>query len=78
MTKPNQSDKSIIQTQIMENKMKIGDLVKIRTSFSQKSIGKLAIVVERWSHWNVTIFIVDTGKREEYDTRKLQEVKKCP
>lgn len=58
--------------------MKVGDMVKIRSSYSQKSIGKLAIVVERFCLWNATIFIVDTGKREEYDTRKLELVKKCP
>ena len=58
--------------------MKVGDLVTIRTSFSQKSIGKLAIVVERWCHWNATIFIVDTGKRKHFDVRKLEVVKKCP
>jgi hypothetical protein len=58
--------------------MKVGDLVKIRRSNSRKSIGKLAIVVERYCVWNATIFIVDTGKRQEYDTRKLELVKKCP
>jgi len=53
--------------------MKIGDLVKIRMSFSQKNIGKLAIVVEK-NPWNATIFIMDTGEREEYDVRKLEVV----
>ncbi len=52
--------------------MKKGDLVKIRTSFSQKAIGKKAIVVERWCQWNATIMILDTGERKEYDTRKLE------
>ena len=54
--------------------MQVGDLVKIRTSFSQKSIGKLAIVVERFCLWNATIFIMDTGKRVEYDVRKLEAI----
>ena len=54
--------------------MQVGDLVKIKRSNSQKSIGKLAIVVERFCHWNATIFIVDTGKREEYDVRKLDVI----
>mgnify|MGYP003114811797 FL=1 len=54
--------------------MKVGDLVKIKRSYSQRSIGKLAIVVERFCLWNATIFIVDTGKREEYDVRKLEVV----
>jgi hypothetical protein len=58
--------------------MQVGDLVKIRRSNSRKSIGKLAIVVERYCVWNATIFIVDTGKKQEYDTRKLELVKKCP
>ena len=58
--------------------MQVGDMVKIRRSNSRKSIGKLAIVVERFCLWNATIFIVDTGKREGYDTRKLELVKKCP
>ena len=54
--------------------MKVGDLVKIRRSNSQKSIGKMAIIVERYCMWNATIFIVDTGKRQEYDTRKLEVI----
>ena len=54
--------------------MQVGDLVKIRTSFNQKAIGKKAIVVERWCHWNATIMILDTGERKEYDTRKLEVI----
>jgi hypothetical protein len=54
--------------------MQVGDLVKIRMSFSQKTIGKLAIVVEKSNPWNATIFIMDTGKREEYDVRKLEVI----
>ena len=54
--------------------MQVGDLVRIRDSFSQKKIGKLAIVVERWCHWNATIQIIDTGESQEYDIRKLEEV----
>ena len=54
--------------------MQVGDLVKIRRSNSQKKIGKMAIIVERYCVWNATIFIVDTGKREEYDVRKLEAV----
>jgi uncharacterized protein Veg len=56
----------------------VGDLVKIRTSFSRKKIGKMAIIVERYSLWNATIFIIDTGEKEEFDVRKLEAVKKCP
>ena len=54
--------------------MKIGDLVIIRTSFNQKLIGKMAIVVQRRFHWNATIFIIDTGEKKEYDTRKLEVI----
>jgi uncharacterized protein Veg len=56
----------------------VGDLVKIRTSFSRKKIGKMAIIVERYCLWNATIFIIDTGEKEEFDVRKLEAVKKCP
>ena len=54
--------------------MKVGDLVKVRRSFSQKAIGKKAIVVDRWCHWNVTIVFMDTGKREDYEVRKLEVI----
>ena len=54
--------------------MQVGDLVRIRDSFSQKKIGKLAIVVERWCYVNATIQIIDTGETEEFDIRKLEEV----
>ena len=52
--------------------MQVGDLVRIRQSFSQKKIGKLAIVVERWCYVNATIQIIDTGESQEYDIRKLE------
>ena len=54
--------------------MQVGDLVKIIRSNSQKKIGKMAIIVERYCMWNATIFIVDTGKEEEYDVRKLEAI----
>ena len=54
--------------------MKVGDLVKIKQSFSQKAIGKKAIVVERWGHWSVTIAFLDTGERKHHDTRKLEVI----
>ena len=57
---------------ISGGKMRVGDLVRIRQSFSQKMIGKLAIVVDRWCHWNATIHIIDTGKLEDYDIKKLE------
>ena len=53
--------------------MKVGDLVKIRRSFSQKAIGKKAIVVDE-NPWNATIVFLDTGKREDYDVRKLEVI----
>ena len=54
--------------------MQIGDLVRIRQSYSQKKIGKLAIVVNIWQGINVTINIIDTGEEQEYDIRKLEVV----
>tara|TARA_Y100000114_G_scaffold156103_1_gene182078 strand:+ start:5324 stop:5500 length:177 start_codon:yes stop_codon:yes gene_type:complete len=54
--------------------MKVGDLVKIKTSFSQNKIGKLAIIVERYCIWNATIFIIDTGEKDEFDVRKLEVI----
>lgn len=57
--------------------MQVGDLVKIRTSIQPKAIGKLAIVM-KVTGLSATIFIMDTGKREGYDPRKLELVKKCP
>tara|TARA_R100001377_G_C3149425_1_gene95740 strand:+ start:453 stop:626 length:174 start_codon:yes stop_codon:yes gene_type:complete len=53
--------------------MKVGDLVRIRVSFSRKAIGKLAIVVKK-NPWGAMIFIMDTGEREEYDVRKLEVI----
>ena len=54
--------------------MQIGDLVRIRQSYSQKKIGKLAIVVNIWQGINVTIHIVDTGEEHEYHIKKLEVV----
>ena len=54
--------------------LKVGNLVRIRQSFSQKKIGKLAIIVDKWNAWNVVINIVDTGQQFEFDIRKLEEV----
>ena len=54
--------------------MQVGDLVRIRQSFSQSKVGKLAIIVDKWGVCNATIQIIDTGKKEEYDIRKLEVV----
>ncbi len=54
--------------------MKIGDLVRIRQSFSQKQVGKLAIIIDRWCQWNATIQIIGTMETKEFDTRKLEIV----
>ena len=54
--------------------MRIGDLVRIRQSFSQSKVGKLAIIVDKWNPWNVVVNIVDTGQQFEFDIRKLEEV----
>ena len=56
------------------NKVQVGDLVRIRQSYSQKMIGKLAIVTKIWQGINVTIHIIDTGKQEEFYIRKLEVV----
>ena len=52
--------------------MKVGSLVRIRQSFSQSKVGKLAIVVDKWNVYNVVINIVDTGQQFEFDVRKLE------
>ena len=56
------------------NKMQVGNLVRIRESYSQKKIGKLAVVTKIWQGINVTIHIIDTGKQEEFYIRKLEVV----
>ena len=53
--------------------MQVGSLVKIRQSFSQKSIGKLALVL-RVDYYNATIHIIDTGREMEYGRKKLELV----
>ena len=47
-----------------------GDLVRIKTSFSRKHIGKLAIITHRDS-WNANILIIDTGEQDCYAISKL-------
>ena len=54
--------------------MRVGDLVRIRQSFSQSKVGKLAIVVDRWNAWNVVINLIDTVEQFEFDIRKLEVV----
>jgi len=54
--------------------MRIGDLVRIRQSFSQSKVGKLAIIVDKWNARNVVINIVDTGQQFEFDIRKLEVI----
>ena len=56
------------------SKVRVGDLVKIRQSFSQKKIGKLAIVVNIWQGINVTIHIIDTGEEHDFHIKKLEVV----
>lgn len=53
--------------------MKIGDLVRIKQSYSQKKIGKLAIVVEK-RFLDATIFIIDSGKKQKHDISKLEVI----
>ena len=54
--------------------MQVGSIVRIRESFSQSKVGKLAIVVDRWNAYNVVINIVDTGQQFEFDIRKLEVI----
>ena len=54
--------------------MQVGDLVRIRDSYSQKMIGKLAIVTKIWQGINVTIHIIDTGEEHEFHIIKLEVV----
>lgn len=54
------------------NKVQVGNLVRIRQSFSEKKIGKLAVVVNIWQGINVTIHIIDTGEEHEFHIRKLE------
>ena len=54
------------------NKVQVGGLVRIRQSFSEKKIGKLAVVVNIWQGINVTIHIIDTGEEHEFHIRKLE------
>jgi len=56
------------------NKVQVGDLVRIRQSYSQKMIGKMAIVTKIWQGINVTIHIVDSGEEHEYHIKKLEVV----
>ena len=67
-------NKTLSYKAISGGKMQIGDLVRIRQSYSRKKIGKLAIVVNIWQGINVTINIIDTGEEQEYDIKKLEVV----
>ena len=51
--------------------MRVGDLVRVKTSFSQKRIGTTAIVVDE-NPWNATIRFCVDGHRTEYDKKKLE------
>jgi len=53
--------------------MRVGDLVIIRQSFSQKRIGKLAIIVDKYCQ-NVTIHIIDTGEKQDFHIKKLEVI----
>ncbi len=53
--------------------IEVGDLVTIKQSFSQKLIGKMAIVLQRYP-WNARIKILHTGEIEEYGLSKLEKL----
>ena len=67
-------NKTLSYKAVSGGKMKVGDLVRIRQSYSQSKVGKLAIVVNTWQCINVTIHIIDTGKEEDYHIKKLEVV----
>ncbi len=52
--------------------MRVGDLVRVKTSFSQKRIGTVAIVVDE-DPWGATLRFSD-GERREYDKKKLEVI----
>ena len=54
--------------------MRIGVLIRIRQSFSQSKVGKLALIVDRWGLCSATIQIIDTGETVEFDIRKLEAI----
>ncbi len=53
--------------------IEVGDLVRIRLSFSRKLIGKMALVVHRNS-WNAKIHILETGEQDSYALSKLEKL----
>jgi|TARA_R100000081_G_scaffold77666_1_gene44156 hypothetical protein len=53
--------------------IEVGDLVTIKQSFSQKLIGKTAIVL-RCFPWNARIKILHTGEIDEYGLSKLEKL----
>ena len=65
-------NKTLSYKAVSGGNMQVGDLVRIRQSYSQSKVGKLAIVVNTWQCINVTIHIIDTGEEQEYDIRKLE------
>ena len=67
-------NKTLSYKTISGGSMRVGDLVRIRQSYSQSKVGKLAIVVNTWQCINVTIHIIDTGKKEDYHIKKLEVV----
>lgn len=52
--------------------MRVGDLIRIRQSFSQSKVGKLALIVDRWGLCSATIQIIGTGETVDFDIRKLE------
>jgi hypothetical protein len=53
--------------------IQVGDLVKIRESFSRKVIGKMALVTARTA-WNARIHILETGEQDSYALSKLEKL----
>ena len=53
--------------------IEVGDLVIIKQSFSQKLIGKTAIILRRFP-WNARVKILHTGEIDEYAFSKLEKL----
>ena len=72
VTLPTQPKQQEVAMRIYLN-LRAGDLVIINESFSQKQIGKLAMVMKS-DFYNAEIKILHTGEREHFATYKLTKL----
>tara|TARA_R100001509_G_C4815879_1_gene198029 strand:+ start:63 stop:230 length:168 start_codon:yes stop_codon:yes gene_type:complete len=54
--------------------IEVGDLVRIKMSFSRQLIGKMALVIESRDAWNAKIQILETGEQDSYALSKLEKL----